>query len=112
MLRKATLAAAVIAFATAGSALFGGSALADEEDHDFNTAGRGGDSTAVADCDQIQHGLINVQDVAVSVGLLAAHFDQKADTGDVCAATSAGGKGGDAKKDDKKDDVKMGMPKR
>jgi hypothetical protein len=41
MLRKSSAAAAVIAFATAGSALFGGAALA-SDDGDTNTGGTGG----------------------------------------------------------------------
>jgi hypothetical protein len=41
MLRKTSVAAAVIAFATVGSALFGGAALA-HEDNDTYTGGAGG----------------------------------------------------------------------
>jgi hypothetical protein len=46
MLRKTSVAAAVIAFATAGSALFGGAALADEFTNTGGAGGAGGQSQA------------------------------------------------------------------
>jgi hypothetical protein len=83
MLRKTSAAAAVIAFATAGSALFGGVALADEV---TNTGGAGG-AGGVAEN--------NCLNLAVQVPILNA-FGSDPSNAASCTATANGGAGGDA----------------
>ena len=82
MLRKTSAAAAVIAFATAGSALFGGVALADVA----NTGGAGG-AGGVAEN--------NCLNLAVQVPVLNL-FNSNPSNAASCTATANGGAGGDA----------------
>ena len=117
MLRKTTLAAAVLAFATAGSALFGGSALAAEDDWDYNTAGSGGyGGTIYQDCKQEKkEGTYNTGMMGMLTGLTdgltsavtGSHDGDSEPTNksedQYCIANANGGHGGDADKEDEKD---------
>jgi hypothetical protein len=76
MLRMSSVAAAAIAFATAGSALFGGVALADEFTNTGGAGGAGGQSQAQC-----------AIPIGVSLGLVGAG-------GPVAQCNSTGGAGG------------------
>jgi hypothetical protein len=82
MLRKTSAAAAVIAFATAGSALFGGVALADVT----NTGGAGG-AGGVA-----ENNCLNVAEQVAVLNLFGSDPSNAA----TCTATANGGNGGAA----------------
>jgi hypothetical protein len=100
MHRKTSVVAAVIAFATVGSVLFGGAALAgDKDDHKDDKkhvkvihtgGGDGGDGGDVAqECDQDAK--------AVNFFFDSKKFDDVAQTAtasNACTATSTGGAGG------------------
>jgi hypothetical protein len=79
MLRKSAVAAAVIAFATAGSAFLGGTAFAGDETEVWNVGGAGGNGgNANANC---------LIPIGASVGLLGQG-------GNVAQCNAAGGAGG------------------
>jgi hypothetical protein len=83
MLRKTSAAAAVIAFATAGSALFGGAALADVTNLG-GAGGAGGDATN------------NCLNVAVPIQALNIAGTTTSDVDQCFATGGAGGAGGAA----------------
>jgi hypothetical protein len=99
MVRKTSVAAAVIAFATVGSALFGGAALANgDDDHKdgekhvvvYNTGGPGGAGGDVKQkCEQ--------DATAFNYFYDSKKFDDVAQTAtasNACTASSTGGAGG------------------
>jgi len=99
MLRKTSAAAAIIAFATVGSALFGGVALADgdhkegkEQASVSNTGGVGGGGGDVRqECEQDATAF----NVIFDSSLKADDVTQKATASNTCDATGgAGGAGG------------------
>ena len=66
---------------------------AGDEGKTINAGGPGGDGGAAqADCDQTQVGLINIQDVAASLGLIG--LGTKAESNDSCVASANGAPGG------------------
>ena len=83
MLRKTSAAAAVIAFVTAGSALFGGAALANEV---TNAGGPGGNGGVAEN---------NCLNIALQVPVLNL-FGSNPSNAASCTATANGGAGGDA----------------
>jgi hypothetical protein len=83
VLRKTSAAAGVIAFATAGSALFGGAALADVT----NLGGAGGAGGAATN---------NCLNVAIPVQLLNIAGTTSSDVAQCVATGGAGGAGGGA----------------
>jgi hypothetical protein len=94
MLRKTSVAAAVIAFATVGSALFGGAALA-HEDNDTYTGGAGGRGGDVRqECEQYVDDIVakNFADVSGDYNYVS---QSQTITGNSCTQTGTGGAGGD-----------------
>jgi len=84
MLRKSSIAAAVIAAATAGSALFSGVALAGAGDDITNTGGNGGNASATNNCVNVGVPILS----GIAVGGTASA------TGAHCTANATGGAGG------------------
>jgi hypothetical protein len=93
MLRKKTLAAAVLAFATVGSALFGGAALAHGKEIKAGGAGGAG-GYAPNNCFQPTTFGGGLLDIALPGIALLGDVNASQNNNPVCVSNAAGGAGG------------------